>query len=190
MDLIELGGKPAGLFTGFDITDRKSAEEEVLHMVASDPLTGLANYRRLVEVFETETQRSRRTGRSFALLLLDLDGLKKVNDEHGHLTGSRALCRLANVLRNQCRTIDIVARHGGDEFAVILPETGIEGAQQLARRISQRLSSDGQHPSLSVSVGAAVYPHDGQTYEDLFGAADRTLYQMKEHGGGNLRQSA
>ena len=177
--MIEYNGRPAGLTTAFDITERKRAEDEVRHLVASDPLTGLANYRRLLEVFDAEAKRSKRTGRPFALLLLDLDGLKKINDAQGHLAGSRALCRLANVLRLHCRAIDIAARHGGDEFAVILPETAMEAAQQVARRISERLANDGEQPPLSVSIGAASYPQDGETIDQLLGAADRALYKVK-----------
>lgn len=187
IEVVQLDGKPAGLFTGFDITERKFKEQEMLHMVMSDPLTGLANYRRLVEVFNAEAKRSHRTGRWFSLMLLDLDGLKKINDEHGHLTGSRALCRVANILRNHCRESDVAVRHGGDEFAVILPETGLDGAQRFARRICERLTSDGQRPLLSASVGSAVYPQDGQTYEDLFAVADRALYEMKAQGGAGCR---
>jgi len=177
--MIEYNGRPAGLTTAFDITERKRAEDEVRHLVASDPLTGLANYRRLLEVFDAEAKRSKRTGRPFALLLLDLDGLKKINDAQGHLAGSRALCRLANVLRLHCRAIDIAARHGGDEFALILPETATEAAQQVARRISERLANDGEQPPLSVSIGAASYPQDGETIDQLLGAADRALYKVK-----------
>ncbi len=126
--MIEFDGKQAGLMTAFDVTDRKRAEDEIRHLVASDPLTGLANYRRFLDVFDTEAKRSRRSGRPFALLLLDVDGLKHINDAHGQLVGSLALCRVANVLRRQCRTIDTAARHGDDEFALILPITDAEGA--------------------------------------------------------------
>lgn len=190
MGRIELSGQPAGLFTAFDITERKAAEEEMLFLAASDPLTGLANNRRLLDVFEAEAKRSQRTGRSFALLLLDADGLKKINDAHGHPTGSRALCRVANILRDQCRDIDTAARYGGDEFAVLLPETGLEGAHRFSSRIRERLARDGQQPQLSVSVGVAVYPDDGETMEELLGTADRVLYEMKERGRGKLSQSA
>jgi len=187
---IEFDGHPAGLTSAFDITERKQAEEEIRHLVASDPLTGLANYRRLLDVFEAETQRSGRTGRCFALLLLDLNGLKKINDSHGHLVGSRALCRLAHVLRLQCRAVDTAARHGGDEFAIILPETDADGARNLALRVAERLAHDGEEPPLSFSFGVAVFPRDAKTIDELLGAADRTLYEMKRDGGNTLARPA
>ena len=182
----DLNGSPAGLLTALDITDRKSKEEEIRRQVATDPLTGLASYRRLLEGFKAEVQRSRRTGRIFSFVLFDLDDLKKINDIHGHLAGSRALCRLANVLRKQCRNIDLVARHGGDEFSVLLPETKAEGAEQLARRICERLSSDSEEPRLSASSGISVFPEDGETIEAIFSVADRALYGMKGNGGGRV----
>ncbi|HET6142888.1 MAG TPA: diguanylate cyclase [Candidatus Acidoferrales bacterium] len=184
--LIELDAKPAGLFTGFEITGRKYAEDEIRRLMASDPLTGLFNLRRLKEGFDQEVKRSTRNLRSFAMVCLDLDGLKSINDAHGHLTGSRALCRVANVLRSQCRSIDILSRNGGDEFVLILPDTPAAGAHQLARRICRRLSTDGQQPALTLSLGIAVFPEDGETYEELFNAADRALYKMKQQGGGKL----
>lgn len=144
----------------------------------NDPLTGVANGRHLVDSFNAETKRYARTERTFSLLVFDLDGLKQINDTYGHLVGSRALCRVANVLRSQCRNIDIIARPGGDEFTVILPETSMEGAQIFAKRISQRLADDHQHPHLTVSFGAGVYPGAG-TFEDLFATADKALYVMK-----------
>ena len=156
--------------------------DQVSHLASSDPLTGLANYRRLLDVIENELQRSRRSQRPFALLLLDLDGLKQINDRFGHLTGSRALKRLANVLRIHCRSTDTAARYGGDEFALVLPEAGEEAAGGVATRICERLAQDTQGPPLSVSVGVAIYPRDGATIEKLLGAADRALYGMKARG--------
>lgn len=187
---IDFNGTPAGLTTAFDITERKRAEDEIRHLVACDPLTGLANYRRLLDVFEAETERSRRTQRGFALLLLDLDGLKKINDAHGHLVGSRALCRLAHSLRLQCRAVDTAARLGGDEFAVILPETDSEGAKKLARRITEQLARDLEQPPLSFSYGEAVYPQEGERLDDILASADRMLYGMKGRGGGQLSRLA
>jgi diguanylate cyclase (GGDEF)-like protein len=146
---------------------------------STDALTGLANYRGLREVLERETERSGRTGRPFAVLVLDLDGLKGINDEYGHPTGNRALCRLAATLRQSCRVIDTAARCGGDEFAVVLLETTVVSAARTASRIRERLAADGEVPRLSVSLGLAAYPQQGPTVEALFKAADRALYEMK-----------
>ena len=162
-----------------DITERKRAEEEIQRLASSDPLTGLANYRRLREVFDMEAERAGRTGRPLSLLLLDLDGLKNINDAHGHLVGSRALCRLALSLQKHCRVNDTAARHGGDEFAVILPDTDIDGARNLARRVEEELSTDVEQPPLSFSFGVASCPKDGWTFEQVLGKADRALYDMK-----------
>lgn len=168
------------------VSERKQAEEQLRELAATDPNTGLANYRRLIEALEGETRRSHRTARPFAVLLLDLDGLKKINDHHGHLVGNHALSRLAAVLRVHCRAIDTAARFGGDEFALVLPETEEAEAGQVARRIVERLAADGEKPAISVSVGVAVHSRDGRTTENLLGAADRALYQAKSRGAVKL----
>jgi diguanylate cyclase (GGDEF)-like protein/PAS domain S-box-containing protein len=162
-----------------DITERKLAEEQIRQLALTDPLTGLANYRRLFDALDSEIKRCARTGRPFAVLLLDLDGLKKLNDDHGHQEGSRALGRVANILRIQCRAIDTAARYGGDEFVVVLPETGCEAARQVAQRISEASRNDGEVPSISVSVGTALFPQDGKSIDELLAAADRALYREK-----------
>jgi diguanylate cyclase (GGDEF)-like protein len=162
-----------------EVSERKRADERVQQLVATDPLTGLANYRRLMEAVELEIKRYGRSGRSFAILLLDLDGLKKLNDTHGHMVGSRALCRVAEVLKVHCRKVDTPARYGGDEFAVVLPETTSAQAQQIATRIRERIACDGESPPISVAVGGAVFPDDGESIEKLLSVADRTLYEMK-----------
>jgi diguanylate cyclase (GGDEF)-like protein/PAS domain S-box-containing protein len=143
-----------------DVTKQRQLEDHLRQQAARDPLTGLSNYRHLAEVLGMEVKRSERTGREFALLLFDLDGLKQINDSHGHLIGSHALCRVADVL-SFCRDIDTAARYGGDEFAVVLPETGAEAANHAAQRICDSIANDGMEPALSVSIGVAVYPHDG-----------------------------
>jgi diguanylate cyclase (GGDEF)-like protein/PAS domain S-box-containing protein len=163
-----------------DITERKRLEEKMLQLALSDPLTGLGNYRRLEDAFETETKWFQRTGRSATLLLLDLDGLKKINDTYGHIVGSRALCRLAEVLRAECRSVDTATRHGGDEFTIILPDTNGEGARGLAHRLATRLANEGGDPPVSFSYGVGVYPHDGKTLHQLLAVADRLLYKMKK----------
>jgi diguanylate cyclase (GGDEF)-like protein len=163
-----------------DVTRQRELEEHLRRQAASDPLTGLANYRRLVDVLDAEIKRSRRTNREFALLLFDMDGLKSINDRHGHMVGSQALCRLADVLSSCCRDIDTSARFGGDEFAVILPETKGIAANEVARRICECLANDDKGPKLSVSVGVAVYPENGETIEQLLCEADTGLYASKQ----------
>ena len=163
-----------------DVTAQRASEDHLRHLAATDALTGLANYRRLSEILESEIKRSERTARPFAVLLFDLNGMKRINDSHGHLAGNRALCRLGDIFRSSCRSIDTAARYGGDEFAIVLPETGAREADAVGRRICERLSNDTEEPLLSVSVGIAVYPEDGATMDTLFQEADRALYEMKQ----------
>ncbi len=169
---------------GGALLDNARLFDQVRQLAVTDPLTGLSNYRTLINVMESEIQRSRRTGRQFAILLLDLDGLKGINDQHGHLVGSRAICRLANVLRVHSRAMDTAARYGGDEFAVVLTEAGEEASSSVSRRICERLAKDGEFPQVTVSVGAAIFPRDGETIDALFNAADRALYGMKGRSSG------
>ena len=162
-----------------DITEQRSLEEHLRLQALSDSLTGLANHRRLFDVLHSEIARSHRTGREFSLILLDLDGLKQINDQFGHLAGNRALCRLAQVLKDSCRDTDTAARHGGDEFAVVLPETGVASASLVTRRICELLASDAEEPHLTVSVGISTFPQEGDSIGGLLYAADRALYSMK-----------
>jgi len=164
---------------GGAFVDNISLFRDIHRLAVTDPVTGLANYRRLVDSLETEMQRTNRTERPFALLLFDLDGLKKINDEFGHQVGTQALCRVADVLRFYSRAIDTGARHGGDEFALALPETTTQGAQEVLTRVCGRVASDGQHPAISISGGFAIYPQDGSSIETLMAAADRSLYRTK-----------
>jgi diguanylate cyclase (GGDEF)-like protein/PAS domain S-box-containing protein len=163
-----------------DVTEQRTLEDQLRLQASTDSLTGLANHRRLFEVLHAEICRSQRTGREFSLVLLDLDGLKKTNDQFGHLTGDRALCRLGQILRDCCRAIDTAARHGGDEFALVLPETSMTATTLVADRICDLLAKDGEEPMLSVSVGVASYPKAADTIGTLLYAADRALYGMKE----------
>lgn len=170
-----------GVLVGGAILDNLRLFGEVRQLAVSDPLTGLANYRRLMEVTDSEILRSLRSQRPFALVLFDLDGLKKLNDQYGHLVGNRALCRVAAALQLHCRVIDTAARHGGDEFALVLPETDALAAREVARRICETVADDSEQPPVRVSAGVAVCPHDGESIQKLFDAADRDLYRAKSH---------
>jgi diguanylate cyclase (GGDEF)-like protein len=164
------------------LLDQARLFDQVRSMAVSDPLTGLANYRRLISVLESELDRSRRTQRPFSVVLLDMDGLKLINDQFGHLTGSRALVRLGKILRSHSRAIDTAARYGGDEFALVLPEAGRDIAARVVARVRERLSEETEPPALSVSAGVAAFPEDGDSPEKLLAAADRALYRMKNRG--------
>jgi len=161
------------------VSEREHTAEQLHHLSTIDSLTGIANYRQLIDRLQAEIERSQRTARPFALLFLDVDDFKSINDRYGHLVGNRALRRVVEVLRFSCRAIDTLARFGGDEFVVILPEADESAAGQLSRRITDRLARDTETPLIRVSLGVAVYPHSAQTLEALLVAADRSLYAMK-----------
>ncbi len=164
---------------GGALLDNARLFEQVHHLAVSDPLTGLANYRRLLDVLENETERTNRTGRHFSVLLLDLDGLKIINDSYGHLVGSRAICRLADILRIHCRAVDTAARYGGDEFALVLPESEEDEARRVANRIREVMATDDEPPRLSASIGISIYRGDGERIEKLLSDADKDLYAEK-----------
>jgi diguanylate cyclase (GGDEF)-like protein len=154
----------------------------------TDDLTQLYNSRYLNQVLRRETKRASRSGRPLSLLFLDLDGFKSINDRHGHLFGSRALVEAADVLRMSARETDICARFGGDEFAVVLPDTGADGAYAVGERIRERiaahrfLAGDGLMIRLTASVGVATLPDVAASADELLKAADRTMYHVKEAG--------
>jgi diguanylate cyclase (GGDEF)-like protein len=154
----------------------------------TDDLTHLYNSRYLNLVLRRETKRASRSGRPLSLLFIDLDGFKAVNDTHGHLFGSRALVEAAAVIRSSARETDVVARFGGDEFALVLPDTGGEGAYAVGERIRERiaahkfLADDGLDMHLTASVGVATLPDVAASAEELVQAADKAMYQVKETG--------
>lgn len=152
------------------------------HEAITDSLTGLYSAGYFYRRFQEEVDRTRRYGRPVALILADMNDLKGINDRHGHLAGNQALQALAGILRGQVRAADIPCRYGGDEFAIILPESGLVEAEGLRGRIEQavRLVSPRDIPGWKgAALGTAAYPEDGETGEDLFAAADHQVYVHK-----------
>jgi diguanylate cyclase (GGDEF)-like protein len=168
--------------------DNALALQKAEALSVTDDLTRLYNSRYLNLVLRRETKRASRSGRPLSLLFLDLDGFKMVNDTHGHLAGSKSLVEAAAIIRTCARETDVVARFGGDEFALILPDTGKDGAMAVATRIRDRikgarfLTSDGLDVRLTASIGVATLPDVAASAEELLRAADMAMYQVKAVG--------
>ncbi len=167
-------------------------ENERLHRTVkrqaiTDELTQLANRRRFTETLAVEVRRAERFGDPLALILADLDDFKLINDRHGHQAGDEVLRRFADVLRENVRDFDLPVRYGGEEFAVLLPETGVEGAERLARRLQNALlrlrlpEIGGNRPPVTASFGVAAFPA-ARSAEELLAAADGALYRAKAAG--------
>jgi len=156
----------------------------------TDGLTGIYNYRFLIRSIKLEMKRASRFGYPFSFLMIDVDNLKEYNDHNGHLSGSRALRDIARVITESCREIDLVAKYGGDEFALLLPQTGLEGALRLGERmlkLIRRYKFDGVTPGLlTCSIGLAVYPDDARTVETLIERSDAALYLAKSRGKNSI----
>lgn len=151
-----------------------------------DPLTGLVNRRRFEEILLEQLAESRTHGAAGALLMLDLDGFKSVNDTHGHAAGDRLLNRVSRILQATIRETDVACRLGGDEFAILLPRETREGASRCASRILDRLAQAGEgraRVAVHGSIGIALYPGEGDTPQTLLEYADRALYRAKQAGG-------
>jgi diguanylate cyclase (GGDEF)-like protein len=162
-----------------DVSKRRQSEQDMVYQATHDGLTGLLNYRAAFEAFEREVLRCARSGGTFALMLIDLDELKRINDRLGHLVGNSALKRVARILKESCRATDLAARFGGDEFALLLIDANQLLAEQVALRIDKVLRDDQQYPPLRVSVGISVYPQDATSAQELFEIADKRLYRNK-----------
>ena len=149
----------------------------------TDPLTGVVNRRGFVEAVERELDRARRYDRRFALVYVDVRGLKTVNDTEGHLAGDELLRQAAELLRESARAHDVVGRLGGDELGVLLVEQTADSAAAVVGRIHDRLparrAQSGLHTAWDLTIGTATFPQDGDTFEELLGTADRRLYQQR-----------
>jgi two-component system cell cycle response regulator len=164
----------------------------VTRQALSDTLTGLPNRRALDERLEEEITRSNRSGRSFSVIMMDLDNFKKVNDSYGHDVGDVVLQRIAACLVQTVRTADFLARYGGDEMTLILSESNLVQAKVVVHKIEENLRNliismpDGKTTTLSVSGGIALYPEHADTASGLIRAADGALYQAKKNGPGKF----
>jgi diguanylate cyclase (GGDEF)-like protein len=164
--------------------------ETIQRQAVTDELTGLFNHRRFQEVMTAEVERTRRFGQELGLIMLDIDNFKRVNDTYGHLQGDLVLKEVARVLRESSREIDEPARYGGEEMAVALPQTGLQGAYEFAERVRQRIESlqlpllEGEGTlRVTASFGAASLPHSAKVDKDaLVAAADAALYRAKRSG--------
>ena len=176
---------------GFVFMSRDRADENNRVLAALDPLTGVANRRSLIAALDRDMARAQRMREPMALMMVDIDHFKDVNDRYGHPAGDRVLCSVVNVLRQRVRAQDLVGRYGGEEFMVLLPDTGLTGAQQLARALCKaveesRCPADGvPGPGIAVTVSIGVFGgrlESGDSWDMLIAAADRALYQAKNNG--------
>ena len=190
-DLLRIGINLGSLWllaylAGVYASGERRMRQRVLELSQMDPMTGLFNRGQLHPTLEQEVQRTRRSGRGFCVLMVDLDGLKAINDAMGHLRGDEVLRGLARVIRSSIRTVDSAYRYGGDEFLVLLPETEFIGAFVVAEKIREGVEAIGVsrngEPEASASIGLVSYPEDGATAEELMLAADRAMYQAKSLG--------
>ena len=165
----------------------QKAQEQAI----TDGLTGVKTHRFFMEALSAEWKRSTRAGRAFALVLMDLDRFKFVNDFYGHLEGDLVLQRVGHILETNCRRSDVVSRYGGDEFVILMPETSMEQARQLASKLRGWVSADPllREKNISASFGIACYPLHGSSPQELIQVADASMY-LSKHQGGNAVSTA
>jgi diguanylate cyclase (GGDEF)-like protein len=167
--------------------EQRRAREAALRLARYDPLTGLYNRAHFFASMERELRLAERAGRGFAVLMLDLDGLKPVNDTFGHHYGDRLLQGVTEVIQHSVRATDTPARYGGDEFVILLPDTDAGGAYVVGEKLRKDIAAlsirvNDRSVRTSVSVGLVAYPEDGATVEELMAAVDAALYEAKRSG--------
>ena len=173
----------------------REGRQQLEELLVTDPLTGISNRRYLMERLEDEARRSRRSKKAFSILMADVDSFKDFNDTHGHYAGDEALKAVAGVLWQEMREIDHVARYGGEEFLVLLPHTDIDGAIKVTKRIQKRLAkcavkAGKQSVTVTLSIGAAEFPVDGDSPESLIVSADTALYEAKRSGRDRVERAS
>jgi diguanylate cyclase (GGDEF)-like protein len=168
------------------------AVERIQELTITDDCTGLYNARHLYKTLETEVYRSARFGYEFTVVFIDLDHFKQVNDTHGHLIGSKLLAEIGYLIKAQLRLIDYAFRYGGDEFVVLLPQTGKDQALVVAKRLRDSLRTsmfckdEGLNINVRASMGVATYPHDAKTPHDIIRQADEMMYLVKNTSRDNI----
>ncbi|PWJ84156.1 diguanylate cyclase [Pseudaminobacter salicylatoxidans] len=173
---------------GFLLMAIDRLQAELAQLAASDELTGLPNRRSFMEKLATETARARRSGRGFSVLLLDLDNFKAINDSHGHAAGDHCVQHFAKLAKERLRGQDMLARTGGDEFCILLPDTTLQQAARIADELVKLMASSvpqwrDRSIAVTISVGVAQWsPADGKTVEEVLETADLALYEAKRNG--------
>jgi diguanylate cyclase (GGDEF)-like protein len=187
--VLDASGKVVGLLpTAVDITERKQLEEALKRQAHLDYLTGLSNRRHFMEQAEVELSRAVRYDITLSILMLDIDHFKRVNDTYGHQSGDTVLRILARVCQEVLRNFDIIGRLGGEEFAVILPETDIEQTLEVAERLREVIADtevslpDGGKTHFTVSIGVSTLSDKNSNIDSLLNQADKALYKAKESG--------
>jgi diguanylate cyclase (GGDEF)-like protein/PAS domain S-box-containing protein len=184
------GRVTATMSSGVDLTERRAAEEQIAYLAYHDPLTGLPNRALLQEHLELALARTRRQGKAIALLYLDLDGFKLVNDSLGHPAGDELLCHVTMRLAERRRTMDLLARQGGDEFLLLLSDLDREDAEATARRVAEGLlralakpfTISGAEFHIGASIGISLFPRDAADADELLRHADASMYDAKSAG--------
>ncbi|MEJ2693335.1 MAG: diguanylate cyclase [Candidatus Thiodiazotropha sp.] len=179
-----------------DIDRRKVMEQELENMASHDPLTGLYNRRELEQQIQDEVERAKRYAHPLGLLWLDIDHFKRVNDSYGHLAGDKVLRKLSHLLQKSVRSVDYVARYGGEELVIVLPEVDANEAMEMAERLRHTVEaaqieiSRKKQVSVTVSIGVAAFPVHGQDTKHLFKAADKAMYRAKQQGRNRVIMAA
>ena len=196
VDLPVVGGGEVGRLTevfNHMVGRIREGRDALQKLSVTDGLTGLYNRRRLMETLDVEAERSERGAGPFSVLMVDVDHFKKYNDTHGHQAGDAVLTRVAGILKEITRQVDCAARYGGEEFLVLLPQTPMDGAAEVAERLRSQLKASGANgggDAVTVSVGVAEFPKNGDTTQSVIAAADAALYRAKADGRDRVVRSA